>query len=334
MVVAALLAVATLYVGWPLFPAIILGAWLGMLAMPFATWLKRHVGGRGRAAAGATTLIVLAILVPLTGILVLVVSAGIDLWAEIRNWPPGRGALKALVTQPGDQVTSPTRMAELLREYAPQTWNLAMTLLQGVSTAALRLLVVLVVTYTRLAHGHEVYEWIAQRSPLPRPHFDRLMSAFDETGRALIIGMGLTALTQGAVAAISFTALGVPRALTLGGVTVIAAFIPVIGTALVWAPVAAGLAIAGRLGAGIVMFVIGAGVIGMIDNVLRPVLTRRARSRLPTTMLMLAMLGGLATLGFPGVLLGPLIVRLTVETLDISREERARAPEAKGADQR
>lgn len=327
--VAACLAAATLYVGWPLFPAIILGAWLGMLARPFATWLKRHVGGRGRAAAGATTLIVLAILLPLTGIIVLVVSAGIDLWTDIRNWPPGRGALEALVTQPGsDQVTSPSRMLELARQYAPQTWNLAMTLLQGVSTAALRLLVVLVVTYTRLAHGHETYEWIARRSPLPRADFERLTNAFDETGRALIIGMGLTAMLQGAVAAVAFTALGVPRALTLGGVTVIAAFIPVVGTALVWAPVAAGLALSGRLVAGLVMFAIGAGVIGMLDNIVRPVLTRRARSRLPATMLMIAMLGGLATLGFPGILLGPLVVRLAIETLDIAQEERAREPEA------
>jgi hypothetical protein len=134
-------------------------------------------------------------------------------------------------------------------------------------------------------------------SPLDRRATHRLVAAFRETGRGLIVGTGGTALAQGAVAGATYAALGVPNPITLGALTAMGAFVPAVGTALVWAPVALGLAIAGHPVRAVVLAAVGISIIGTIDNVLRPVLSRAGRLRLPAVVLFLAVLGGLDLAG-------------------------------------
>jgi predicted PurR-regulated permease PerM len=91
--------------------------------------------------------------------------------------------------------------------------------------------------------------------------------------------------------------------------------IPAIGTALVWVPVAAGLALTGRTTEAIILGVIGIAVIGTVDNVARPYLARRGQLQLSTWAVLIAMFGGIELIGGWGLLLGPLAVRLAKEAL-------------------
>ena len=104
----------------------------------------------------------------------------------------------------------------------------------------------------------------------------------------------------------------------LGLLTAFAALIPSVGTALVWVPLGVGLAIGGRTGEAIAVVVLGC-VVAVVDNIVRPVLSRHAHLDLPTFLLFIAMLGGIAMFGAWGLLLGPLFVRLGVEALRIGR---------------
>ena len=81
-----------------------------------------------------------------------------------------------------------------------------------------------------------------------------------------------------------------------------------------------------RADAAVIMVVVGVAVIGSIDNILRPVLARRGRLELPSLLIMVAMFGGIALVGASGVVLGPLVVRLTKEALVIARAARATPP--------
>jgi predicted PurR-regulated permease PerM len=91
---------------------------------------------------------------------------------------------------------------------------------------------------------------------------------------------------------------------------------------VVWGPVAVGLALTGRWGRAVIMTAIGVLVIGFADDMLRPLLSRHGSVQLPTFVLLVAMFGGLATVGGWGLLLGPLLVRLAVEAVSIERDER------------
>ncbi|MEO8877725.1 MAG: AI-2E family transporter, partial [Polyangiaceae bacterium] len=147
-----------------------------------------------------------------------------------------------------------------------------------------------------------------------------------ETGRGLLVGVGLTGLVQGVIATVAYFALGVPRALVLGLLTCLASVIPSVGTALVWVPIAIGLGLSGRTGSAAILVGIGVLVIGTIDNVLRPVFSRFGKLELPSFVLLVSIFGGLALFGTWGFLLGPLLVRLAKEALIISREERSMPP--------
>jgi predicted PurR-regulated permease PerM len=131
--------------------------------------------------------------------------------------------------------------------------------------------------------------------------------------------MVLTGLLQGLVAMIGYLACDVPQAWVLGVVTVFASVVPSVGAALVWAPVTLGLLLAGRPGAALTMLVIGSAA-SLVDNVLRPVLSRYGKLNMHGLLLFAAMLGGIAIFGASGLLLGPLLVRLAIECLKMLRE--------------
>ena len=172
-----------------------------------------------------------------------------------------------------------------------------------------------------MREGSEQWAWIADHVPLRRDHLERFASAFEETGRGLLIGVGLTCATQGAVAMAAYFALGVPEAWVLGPVTGIAALIPVVGSALIGAPIALGLLLTDHPIKAAVLAVVGMGVIGTIDNLLRPVFSRMGTLRLPMLVLFVSAFGGLLVAGPWGAMLGPLAVRLTVEALRIAKTD-------------
>jgi predicted PurR-regulated permease PerM len=107
-----------------------------------------------------------------------------------------------------------------------------------------------------------------------------------------------------------------------GFLTLFVSIIPSVGTALVWVPVAIGLAIQGRTGAAIALVAVGILVVGTIDNMLRPALARSGHLALPSLVVLGAMLGGFALIGGWGLILGPLVIRLAKESIDLAREER------------
>jgi predicted PurR-regulated permease PerM len=134
-----------------------------------------------------------------------------------------------------------------------------------------------------------------------------------------LIGVGLTAALQGAVATIGFLVCRVPQPLVLGLVTVFSSLIPSIGSGLVWVPVTLGLLISGRPGAAIAMLIIGF-IVSLVDNLVRPLLAQYGQLRMHGLLLFVAMLGGVAVFGAGGLLLGPLLVRLAIEGLSMLRK--------------
>jgi len=171
--------------------------------------------------------------------------------------------------------------------------------------------------YGVLVEGRGWYAWIEKHAPMPASSVQRFADAFRETGRGVAYGIVGAGLIQSIVATIVYLVLGVPSALALGLLTLVFSVIPAVGTAIVWAPVAAGLALTGRTGAAIVLAVIGVAVIGTVDNVARPYLAKRGKLQLPTYVVLVAMFGGLSIFGGWGIILGPLLVRLAKEALVI-----------------
>jgi len=210
---------------------------------------------------------------------------------------------------------------ELLAQYSARAWGAVQFLAGAAIRALLDILVFMVVLYAVLTEGPGAWQWLLHNSPIPRHHLQRYAAAFVETGKGLVLGFGGAALAQATVATILFSAVGVSRALVLGLLTFLGATIPGVGTAFVWAPVAAGLALNGRTQAAVVVVLVGLFIIGTLDNFLRPMLARYGSLKLPMHLVFVSMLGGLLLLGPAGLLLGVLIVRMASEALQIRRSE-------------
>ena len=150
---------------------------------------------------------------------------------------------------------------------------------------------------------------------------NRLKGAFQETGRGLLIGVGLTCAVQGLVAAIAYLCLQIPRWYALGVLTGLCSLIPILGTAIVWIPITIGLFIQQAHFKAVIMIAVGILAIGSVDNLLRPVFSKVGSLQMSTLLLLLTIFGGLELLGAWGALLGPLIVRLATEAIVLVRED-------------
>jgi predicted PurR-regulated permease PerM len=321
----------------PLWAPLLLASWMAMVVRPLHTKLVTWVKGSGRAAAVVTVLLAGLTLTPVLIMSLSLIGSTAQLIERLQNSGGAREALQTLLASEAapsgarlDAAQFKLDAQQLMgfaRSHGGGALNAASTIFGAATTAIIGLFVFVYGFYTFLVDARRANQWLIDHSPLERWQTLRLARAYAETGRGLIIGVGLTALFQGAIATLGYVIIGVPRAFVLGLITTFAALIPSVGTGLVWAPLAVGLALAGRMGEAAAVVGLGC-AISVADNFVRPFLSRHARLDLQMFVLFVAMLGGIAIFGAWGLLLGPLCVRLAVEALRIGRESRELGGEA------
>lgn len=148
---------------------------------------------------------------------------------------------------------------------------------------------------------------------------DYLVTA-ESTTKAVVYGIVLTALGQGAIAGIGYAAVGLKAPILLTLVTMLFAMIP-FGTPLVWGAASVWLLIEGHQWAGVTLALWGALAVSWVDNVIRP-LVISANTRIPFPVVLFGVLGGLVNYGFIGLFVGPVILAIA---LAVWREWVARA---------
>jgi predicted PurR-regulated permease PerM len=308
----------------PFWAPIVAATWAAALTLPIHRALTRRIQRRTWAAALITVGLALAFVVPLSIAALSLSAAALELGHRLQQANSGSDALRWLAANRGPtgldlRQLDAKKLFELLKQHGAGALTAAKTLFGTAAVAALALVVFVSAFYTFLVKGSRLHEWLLLHAPLERGHAHRLSNVFLEVGRGMLIGVGLTAALQGGVASIGYAVCGVPQPLVLGIVTAFAALIPSVGAGLVWVPVVAGLALAGRPGAATAMAGIGC-FVSLVDNLVRPWLARYGELRMNGLLLFVAMLGGIAIFGAFGLLLGPLLVRLAIEGLEMLRE--------------
>lgn len=323
-IAAYAMVLASMIVVVPFAPWLVLASWFARAARPTLTRLSRRLGGRGRAAAVLTLALLVAMCGPVIAVATSLTMDAIDLGRRLSTSTSGREALATLVASDGGAAggDTTTSIMQVLEQHGERALSVVSVVAGTTLEVALGLFVFFSAAYFLLVEGTAVRRFVDRHAPIASEDVERLAAAFHETGRGLFIGIGATTLAQAVIATITFALLGVPRALVLGFVTFFAGFIPSVGTGLVWVPVATALAMSGRTTEAIVLSVVGVVLISSIDNVLRPQLTHWGHLDLHPFVVLVSMLGGLAVLGGWGLIIGPLVVRLTTEVLRIASERR------------
>lgn len=204
-------------------------------------------------------------------------------------------------------------LAEGVQRAASLVAPRAGSLLRDVFSTLFSLVVMLFALFFFLRDGPTLTTRLTELLPFTEPRRERLVA---ETRDLVIasVGAGLTvALAQGLIGGVAFWLLGLPAPVFWGVAMMFCGLVPVAGTAIVWLPTALWLLLSGSLARGVILIAVGAGVIGMTDNLLRPLLLS-GRTTANGLVIFLGLLGGVVAFGFIGLVLGP-IVLVTVGTL-------------------
>lgn len=304
---------------------LVLSIWVGQIGRRFIRPLSSLTGGRQRAAAVLTVLLLAMILIPVGLVVATLTFDAIDLAKRLAASKEVTAMFEQLVTTtptPGSPQTD-LNPVDLVMAHGMRAWGVLTTVFKVAAEVVLGLFIFISGTYVVLADGARAYRWAELYVPLDSQVFRRFAAAFTETGHGLFIGVGGSGLAQAIIATIAYVVIGVPEPYVLGLLTLMASVIPSVGTAFVWAPVAIGLALTGRTDAAIGLSIVGVAVIGSIDNIVRPILARWGRLDLPSYLIMVSMFGGLALVGASGLILGPLVLRLAKEAMIMHRERLA-----------
>jgi predicted PurR-regulated permease PerM len=160
-----------------------------------------------------------------------------------------------------------------------------------------------------LRDGNKLVELLIRALPLGDERERLLFAKFAEVTRATVKGNLLIAVIQGALGGFIFWILNIQAALLWGVVMAIVSLLPAVGAALVWIPAAIYLAATGEVISAAILTAFGTIVIGLSDNLLRPILVGRD-TKLPDYIVLLSTLGGLAMFGINGFVMGPLVAAL------------------------
>jgi len=176
--------------------------------------------------------------------------------------------------------------------------------------------VMLYLTFFLLRDATMLTAQLTRTTPLRTAQQEALFEQFVKVVRATIKGSVVVAIVQGLIGGIVFWALGVDGALLWGVLMGFFSLLPAIGTGLIWVPVAIYLFLSGAIVKAVILVFCGVLVIGMVDNLLRPILVGRD-TRLPDYVVLITTLGGIELLGFSGIVIGPVIAALFIATWNI-----------------
>ena len=180
----------------------------------------------------------------------------------------------------------------------------------------LNLFILVFALFFMLRDGERVLGNLRKWLPMQNRDKERILVRVETTVLGVVRGSVLTVIWQTICATLGYLIVGLPAAVTLGLLTGIAAVIPVIGTALIWAPTAVYLLVLSSAWRGIFLLIWGGVVISLSDNLVRTYFIGR-HAKLPIFLLFLGVLGGLRVYGLRGLLLGPLLVAVIPVLLDI-----------------
>jgi len=314
----------------PIFWAII----LVILFQPYYDWLVRSFAGRrALASIAACTSIALFIIVPMAIIGAALTNEVLNLyaWAEGYIQDISTKAHKSpmffypwLERYLGeyidvDKLNLRSLIASVIREAAGYVGPGLSGFVKGFATLIIDFILAFFSMYFLFKDGDKLFKMVKDLIPVNSYHKEEIIEKNRGVIYATIYGGVLVGAVQAALGGIAFWYLGIPAALVLTFTMFLATFLPSVGSAMVWGPVAAYLLISGDYVGGIGLIFWGVFVIGLIDNFLRPWLVS-GRTNLHPLLLFFSILGAVNVFGFIGIIAGPLILSIGQATIELYHE--------------
>jgi predicted PurR-regulated permease PerM len=335
LIIAVSLALA--WILWPFYGAVFWATVLAIVFAPLYRRLSRSMRQKRTLAALATVMIVLMmVILPVTVIAALLLQEGFSVYERIQSGELniGRyfqqvfGALPGWVTDLLDRLglTNLGLMQERLSTglmkasqfLAAQAFNIG----QNTFDFIVNLFIVLYLLFFLLRDGDNLSKRIRDAIPLHAEQKRDLFNKFTAVIRATVKGNIVVAVVQGALGGLIFWLLGVRAAVLWAVLMAFLSLLPAVGAGLVWFPVAIYFLVTGATWQGVVLIAYGVLVIGLVDNILRPILVGKD-TKMPDYIVLISTLGGMAIFGLNGFVIGPVIAAMFMAAWDIFSASRS-----------
>lgn len=319
-------SIAFAWILWPFYGTVF---WAVVLAIVFAPLYRRisaAIAPRHTLAALATVVVILLVVIlPLALVASLVVQEGAALVGRIQSGEISFSrymqqildALPAWLTSLMDSygLTSLADLRERLSAGITRGIQFigthALSVGQNTFEFVVNFFLMLYLLFFFLRDGQALSRSIKDALPLQEELERKLFIKFVDVIRATMKGNIVVAVVQGALGGFMFWFLGIHAPVLWAVLMAFLSLLPAVGTALVWLPVAIYLVVSGQLWQGTLLIAFGVLVIGLVDNVLRPVLVGKD-TKMPDYLVLMSTLGGMAIFGLNGFIIGPVIAAMFI----------------------
>lgn len=310
---------------------------VGVITYPLYRRLLARCNGREiTAAALMTTAVVLALIVPLIG-LIFTLSREVALVyqylertttgasgfapAEILHHPSLAPWLERIRPLTGSlDLDLESMMLPAIKKGLAAMLNYSTGIVKNFFEFLFKLILMLITLFFIYKDGPRTLQAFWQAVPIGEGLRNTILDTVTRVLGAVMFGVIMTCMVQGALGGLGFWVAGLPSPFLFGTLMALCAPIPFVGTALIWLPGATYLLMQGQTMSGILLIVWGALAVGGIDNILRPLFIS-GRARLPILVIVFGVLGGFLAFGLSGVVAGPVILALVLVFFDTCRRE-------------
>lgn len=319
-----IIAVIVVFMFLPFLSSMVLATTLVVIFEPLHRKLLKISRGQRNVATLATILAILIVfLVPITFIGLAIFNQAQDLYSKITTTSDKQNPItkiENLAEKKLNALFPKLKITLHLNDTADSFfgWLSKNTgqIFQGLANVLTSFLLSLLAIYYIFKDGDKLKKLAFSLSPLSEKQSEEIFSKLKLAIKSVIRGNIIVSITQGVLAGIGFMIFGVPNAALWGFITVVAAFVPIVGTSLVFVPIVIYLFAFSSLFSAIGLLAWGMLAVGLIDNFLGPKLIQR-RIQIHNFLILLSVLGGVSLFGVMGFIIGPFTLALLAALIEV-----------------
>jgi predicted PurR-regulated permease PerM len=324
-------------------PALLTGAILAYLSTPLYRLLNKRIKRPAATSFLVIIIVVFIIIVPLVFALNVISGEAYAFYLVARDTSQGsffniecandEGIMCKGISQIGGRLSDSEityYLGEAVKKGTLFLVDATSNFIFSIPARMLDLFIALFVMFYLIKDGEKLVKGFWKFIPFKKEQERRIQKKFTDVTSAVVYGHLLTSFAQGIIGGMGFYIFGISNPVIWGMIIAIAAFIPVVGTALVWGPASLYLIGVGvyadnlpTVFRGVGLLLYGLFVISLVDNFIKPKVIG-GRARVHPALILVGLLGGIKLLGLIGVIYGPLILALLVTFFDIYKDEFAK----------
>lgn len=319
-IVLLALAVLSFFLVKPILLSIIIGILLAFVFSPVFYFITKYLKSKTISASILCIFLILLIILPIWFLTPIFVEQSLKVYMASQQMDYVT-PLKTLFPSLFTSEAFSNEIGSVIHSFVTKTTNSLMNsfseLILNFPQIFLQLLVVFFTFFFVLRDKDTLVSYVESISPFSKEVEKKLFDSSKAITSSVIYGQIIIGIVQGIVAGAGFFIFGVPNALLITALACLTGILPIIGTAIVWVPVAVYLLIGGNT-----LSAIGVGVFGLVsssmDNLLRPIIVSK-KTKIHSSIILIGMIGGLFLFGILGFILGPLILAYLLIILELYR---------------